>query len=47
MDITWIKADSDDNDMSLSELLNAIGDTVNNIQDAYTKLQTLLDNIEE
>lgn len=47
MDITWIKADSDDNDMSLSELMSAIGDTVNNIQDAYTNLKTLLDNIEE
>ena len=47
MDVTWIKTDSEESDMSLSELLNAIGDTVNNIQDAYTNLQTLLANIEE
>ena len=47
MDITWIKTDSDNNNMSLSELLNAIGDSVNNIQNAYTNLQKLLDNIEE
>jgi len=47
MDVTWIKAETDENDMSLSELLDSIGDTVTSIQDAYAKLQTLLANIEE
>lgn len=47
MDITWIKADSDDNDMSLSEMLDTISIKAENISKAVNRLQALLANIEE
>lgn len=47
MDITWIKADSDDNDMSLSEMLDTISIKAENISKAVAQLQNLLANIEE
>lgn len=47
MDITWIKANSDDNDMSLSEMLDTISIKAENISKAVNQLQVLLANIEE
>ncbi len=47
MDITWIKADTGDNDMTLFELLETIQDKSNKIANAVAQLQTLLANIEE
>lgn len=47
MDITWIKADSDNNDMSLSEMLDTISIKAENISKAVAQLQNLLANIEE
>ena len=47
MDITWIKTDTGDNDMTLAELLETIQDKSNKIANAVAQLQTLLANIEE
>ena len=47
MDITWIKADTGDNDMTLAELLDTIQEKSNKIAEAVTQLQALLANIEE
>ena len=47
MDITWIKADNGDNDMSLVELLDTIQDKSNKIAEAVSQLQELLKGIEE
>ena len=47
MDITWIKADNGDNDMSLAELLDTIQDKSNKIAEAVNQLQELLKGIEE
>ena len=47
MDITWIKADTGDNTMTLAELLETIQDKSNKIANAVAQLQTLLANIEE
>ena len=47
MDITWIKADTGDNDMSLAEMLDTISDKAANISKAVAQLQNLLANIEE
>ena len=47
MDITWIKADTGDNDISLAEMLDTISDKAANISKAVAQLQNLLANIEE
>ncbi len=47
MDVTWIKPESDDSDMSLAELLDTIGDKAEKINSAVKTLQALLANIEE
>ena len=47
MDITWIKSDNGDNDMSLAELLDTINEKAEKINAAVKQLQTLLANIEE
>ena len=47
MDITWIKSDNGDNDMSLAEMLDTIGDKADKISNAVKELQALLANIEE
>ena len=47
MDITWIKADNGDNDISLAELLDTIQDKSNKIAEAVNQLQELLKGIEE
>lgn len=47
MDITWIKADTGEEDMSLAELLDTIGEKSDKISNAVKKLQALLANIEE
>ena len=47
MDITWIKADTGENDMSLAELLDTISDKAEKITTAVRSLQALLANIEE
>lgn len=47
MDVTWIKPESGENDMSLAELLDTIGDKAEKINDAVKTLQALLANIEE
>ena len=47
MDITWIKADSNDNDMTLAELLNNISEKADKITSAVNKLKALLKGIEE
>ena len=47
MDITWIKADTGEEDMSLAELLDTIGNKSDKIAAAVQKLQGLLANIEE
>ena len=47
MDITWIKTDNGDNDMSLAELLDTINEKAEKINAAVKQLQTLLANIEE
>lgn len=45
MDVTWIKS-NDENELTLSELLESLSDTITNINDAYKSLQTLLKGIE-
>ena len=47
MDVTWIKPESGENDMSLAELLDTIGDKAEKINEAVKTLQALLANIEE
>ena len=47
MDITWIKSDNGDNDMSLAEMLDTIGDKADKISNTVKELQALLANIEE
>lgn len=47
MDITWIKADTGDNDMTLAELLETISEKANRITTSVQKLQELLRGIEE
>ena len=47
MDVTWIKAENGEDDLTLPELLDSIQDKSNKIADAVARLQTLLANIEE
>lgn len=47
LDISWIKLNDDDNDMSLAELMSNIQDKSDNISKAVAELQKLLANIEE
>jgi type I restriction enzyme M protein len=47
LDITWIKLNDDDNDMSLAELMANIQEKSNNISKAVAELQKLLANINE
>lgn len=47
LDISWIKLNDDDNDMSLAELMTNIQDKSDNISKAVAELQKLLANIEE
>ena len=47
LDISWIKADTNDSDATLSELLDTIKEKSNKIANAVNELQALLANIEE
>ena len=47
LDISWIKLNNDDNDMSLAELMSNIQEKSDNISKAVAELQKLLANIEE
>lgn len=47
LDISWIKLNDDDNDMSLAELMSNIQEKSNNISKAVAELQKLLANIKE
>ena len=47
LDISWIKLNDDDNDMSLAELMANIQEKSDNICKAVAELQKLLANIEE
>ena len=47
LDISWIKLNDDDNDMSLAELMSNIQKKSDNISKAVAELQKLLANIEE
>ena len=47
LDISWIKLNDDDNDMSLAELMSNIQEKSDNISKAVAELQKLLVNIEE
>lgn len=47
LDISWIKLNDDDNDMSLAELMSNIQVKSDNISKAVAELQKLLANIEE
>lgn len=47
LDISWIKLNDDDNDMSLAELMINIQEKSDNISKAVAELQKLLANIEE
>ncbi len=47
LDISWIKLNDDDNDMSLAELMSNIQEKSDNISKAVAELQRLLANIEE
>lgn len=47
LDISWIKLNDDDNDMSLAELMSTIQEKSDNISKAVAELQKLLANIEE
>lgn len=46
LDITWIRATSDDDDLTLGELINNIDGRSANIMDAVSKLKELLKGIE-
>ena len=47
LDISWIKLNDDDNDMSLAELMSNIQEKSDNISKAVAELQKLLANINE
>ena len=47
LDISWIKLNDDDNDMSLAELMSNIQEKSDNISKAVAELLKLLANIEE
>ncbi len=47
LDISWIKLNDDDNDMSLAELMTNIQEKSDNISKAVAELQELLANIKE
>ena len=47
LDISWIKLNDDDNDMSLADLMANIQEKSDNISKAVAELQKLLANIEE
>ena len=47
LDISWIKFNDDDNDMSLAELITNIQEKSDNISKAVAELQKLLANIKE
>ena len=47
LDISWIKLNDDDNDMSLAEIMTNIQEKSDNISKAVAELQKLLANIEE
>lgn len=47
LDISWIKLNDDDNDMSLADLMSNIQEKSDNISKAVAELQKLLANIEE
>lgn len=47
LDITWIKLDSDDEDLTLAQLMDIIKTESDTISDAVSQLQALLSNIEE
>lgn len=47
LDISWIKLNDDDNDMSLAELMSNIQEKSDSISKAVAELQKLLANIEE
>ena len=47
LDISWIKLNDDDNDMSLAKLMTNIQEKSDNISKAVAELQKLLANIEE
>ena len=47
LDISWIKENTDNEDLSLSELLSNIQSKSDNIAAAVAQLQALLANIEE
>jgi type I restriction enzyme M protein len=47
LDISWIKENDDDNDLSLSELMQTIQQKSDNISRAVSQLQELLKGIEE
>ena len=47
LDISWIKLNDDDNDMSLAELMTTIQQKSDNISKAVAELQKLLANINE
>ena len=47
LDITWIKLDSDDEDLTLAQLMDIIKTESDTIRDAVSQLQALVSNIEE
>ncbi len=47
LDITWMKKDDTQEDLSLAELMSSIQEESNNISNAVAELQKLLANIEE
>lgn len=47
LDITWIKLDSDDEDLTLAQLMDIIKTESDTISDAVSQLQALVTNIEE
>ena len=47
LDITWIKLDSDDEDLTLAQLMDIIKTESDTISDAVSQLEALVSNIEE
>ena len=47
LDITWIKLDSDDEDLTLAQLMDIIKTESDTISNAVSQLQSLVSNIEE
>lgn len=47
LDITWIKLDSDDEDLTLAQLMDIIKTESDTISDAVSQLQALISNIDE